>query len=180
MEVIQRCSEEFFDLDADIRHLPRDAESLAQDLADNLERPELLQLEQLFGDFPNDPGLEGIAFLIDAWQDEESLRMGAEIVYYVFMDFRLMFDDEGESLTNHLLDDMEQLFESDKAGNFKMSGIYVNTPPESLDSIVPDLIRSVFTRQDGPFGFAFRDKEEPPSWFVLAKMERLLPRNLYR
>ena len=169
-EALRRTAEEFFDLPADIRHIPLGAASLARDLSVGLESPELqAPFEKFLLEANRYSQINGLLILIDAFHDDVNLSSlaSADVLVYVFGQ---MMPPKGQEEEGPDIEELLQAVENaqdllDEGTEIRIRPLLVNLV--TGDSFIPaatEFIRNLFHRNPQSIPFAIDEvREEPPS-----------------
>ncbi len=180
LEALRRTHEEFFDLPANIRHIPLGATSLARDLSIGLESPELLApFEKFLLEANRFPQIDGLLILVDAFHDGVNLNTlaNAEVSIYVFG--RIMLPEEEDSDDDPLeellqeLERAEDLLDKGTNTQLRIRPHLVNlVTGDNFIPAVTEFIRNLFHRNPQSIPFAIDEvREEPPSVCFIVKVD---------
>lgn len=164
-ELLRRYVEESFGFSADIRHIPLDSSSLAEDLSSKLEAPIAKEpLEKLFQESKEFPELAGMALIIDS--DRIFLHL-------ILNKMSIPDSEEAVKFVNY---EAERITAIRRAFDSSMSqtriSAFVSLIPEGkdLDFSVSEIVKRTVKKDSGMLGLG-RAEDYPPSGFIVAVID---------
>lgn len=178
-ESLRRQIEEFFDLPADIRHLPLASAGLAYDLSYGLEAPAAKEpLENFFDGLSQFPFLEGFTLMLDAmrWsKPEEPVEIRFVNFWHFIYGISHQESREDLSLVRYITAGRNEFirayYSSEQHDYSNPTYFSLIHAGQNFNSVVAGIIRRSFAKNSGILGMG-REEDYPPAGFVVVKIDR--------